>query len=412
MRRMWPWLALACLLIAGSAGAQSLFRYQMVNSASRFDRFLGSDQVGRVDSDNFRLYMDDLNRNRRFAFEYEANDNRVDSNHGLELTEESVDLAGALPLWQSLSLSVATGISRYNISDDYWAFGLYPTWEKESGRFGASLERDADDNVHLDGSAAKTFNWLTVRTGLSHEQYEPRQGKDEDRYGVGLEPKWSRPRLIGYAGATGNPDDEPTWTFGAARYASFDVRGPNPAFIYIQREKPESSHNLWIVSLWGRALNEYVCPGMMRSFFQGSLTKSRVVRNREFGTFGVGRGYDQADFGLVSVSGTDLSIEVAPGVELRQAEYVALATLPRASGRLEKPFVAFAYDESSDLIFDRRAHRMTDPSQIWTTASLGASIRVGERVPRYVNGNTVRLQLDTRFRGSLNGAFLKATYWF
>jgi hypothetical protein len=401
------------LFVAGQpADAQKLFRYQLVNAASRFDRFLGSDQVGRVSSDNLRLYMDDLSRNRRFAFEYENDDNGVDSDHGLELTEESVDLAGALPLWRSLGLSVATGISRFNISDDYWTFGLYPTWEGGSGRYGVSLERDADDNVHFDGSAVKTLGSWTVLVGLSHEQYEERKGPDEERYGLGLEPRWSQPRLIGYVGGTGNPDDEPTWTFGAARYASLESRGLNPAAIYIQREKPESSHNLWIVSLWGRALNEHTCPGMVRSFFQGSLTKSRVVRNRDFGTFGVGRGYDQADFGLVSASGTKLTIEVAPGVELLQSEYVVLAMAPGVYGPIMRPFVILAYDETSDLIYNPRAHAMTDPSQKFTTVSLGGSFALGAVNPTYLKANTIRVQADLRFDGGIQGGVLKTTLWF
>ncbi|MDD5566656.1 MAG: hypothetical protein PHH01_00475 [Patescibacteria group bacterium] len=406
-------IVLFCVLAARPVSAQSIVPYRFTIEAGQLDRYLGSEQVGTIKNGGFRFYVDSPDRTRLLALEYSNADNRVSPTHGLELDEESLDFGVCAPL-APVQLKLAGSISRYLLGEDYWAFGLYPAYERKNFALGFSAERDADETVHLDGTARMKHRSLGLYLGASNEKAVSRAGSiEENRYISVLDWRADTTRVLILAGSAVNQDDSPTWIGGIVRYADVENLGANPAALFVMRKKPEASCLLGIATLWGRALSQPVCFAIVNSFAHGALSRSRVVRNRDFGTLGVGRGYDAVDFGLVTATFTTVDIEAGMEAELRESQYALYGTWPRVFGPVHNPYLGLVYQTATDLIPGQRPHSLDDPGQDWKAITLGCKLHVQD-IPdpkQTKKAGYLRLETSFRFDQSFQGASLSATIW-
>ncbi|MDD5341964.1 MAG: hypothetical protein PHI73_01355 [Patescibacteria group bacterium] len=405
--------AFFCVLAVQPISAQSIVPYRFTVEASQLDRYLGSEQVGTIKNGGFRFYVDSPDRTRLLALEYSNADNRVSPVYGLELDEESLDFGVCAPL-APVQLKLAGSIARYLLGEDYWAFGLYPSYERKNFALGFSAERDADETVHLDGTARVQHGNLGLYLGASNEKAVSHAGPiEEKRYISVLDWQASAPRILALAGSAVNQEDSPTWIGGIARYADVENRGANPAALFVMRKKPEATCYLGIATLWGRALNQPVSSAIANSFAHGALSRSRVVRNRDFGTLGVGRGYDAVDFGLVTATFTTVDIEAGMEAELRESQYALYGTWPRVFGPVHNPYLGLVYQTATDLVPGSRPRTLDDPGQDWKAITLGCKIHVTNTPDPMQRKKVDYLRLETSFRfdETAQGIYASATIW-
>ncbi len=205
---------------------------------------------------------------------------------------------------------------------------------------------------------------------------------------------------------------------GLARIARQDQNiGVNSAFFIAYREKPEARYGLAIATLYGRAMGEHVCTSIFQSFWRGSLNQSRIVRSRDWDTFGVGDGYDGQDFGLVSFWASFLEIEAGPGATLEEFQANLFGTWPKRNGALRMPYLGLTYNRGSDLIYHAAAHELVDPEQTWYAVALGAKYRLFlsgkvRESHTFRNAGLGRLEASVRFNDEFQGVFLESTFWF
>lgn len=405
---------LGYLAFVQSANAFNVLTYKATADAGRYERFKGDERLGLITSRGLQLFGDDLNRTRRLALEYAKYDNGKRAAKALDLTKEELSLAGAVPLGTGLELALASSISRYEVSDDFWTAGLYPSYKTEKLILACGFERDADKTSHADGTIQKDFGQCRVFMGASRENHESHgQKSTESRAGLGLQYTISAPQVLLYGGLTGNPEDRSAWIAGIARFTYPESSQAVPTGFLAIRQKPESFYALGIVALGGKALSQHSCPAIFTSFARGSLSRSRVVRNRDFQTLGVGQGYDQVDFGTLTASGTKVEIEMMPGISLVESEYAVTAKAKdRSIGPLRDPFCGLAYTTSTDIVSDPVTHNLSDPGQHRLTATIGATVRLAASNSPRSKAGLLRVQADARFDRSFDGAFAKATYWF
>lgn len=414
MRRCAPLFVLLTLLASAlPCEAQSLFPYQLSIDADRYDRYLGPERVGTVTSAGVRYYVDTPDRTRVFALEYANSDNQVTSSRDLELDEESIDLGVCAPL-SLFEVKLAGSVNRYALGNDYWAFGVYPRKSLGFAMLNVSGERDADGTVHFGGYLARDFDSWSAFLGGSHERSTGRaEILEERRFGAMVEGRFEGLYLMTFGGACVNPDENPTWIAGIARPIIYEDSGMKPALFLMGRHKPESDYLLGIATLWGQVLNDRVCSRIAESFFNGGLSRSRVVRNRDFNAIGVGRGYDAVDFGKVTATVTLLDVEAGMGAHLRGSQAAVYGTLPRSYGSIHNPYLGLEYQTSTDLVFDHQTYSLEDPNQEWTSVAIGCKFHVNQRAdptPRKRPGY-LRLEASFRFGHSFDGAFLTATVW-
>jgi hypothetical protein len=414
-------IAVCVLLFATCAGAngQSLLPYQFSVDGARLNRYLGSERVGTITNGSIRYYVDTPDRTRVLALEYANAENRVHSSHGLELDEESLDIGVCAPL-SPVEVKLASTVNRYALGSDYWALGVYPRFPVKVAECNLGGERDADGTVHLGGYLARDYLDWSGFLGASHERSSSMAGVlNEERYGAMLE-RWfgglsifEDPFLMIAAGTAVNPNEGPTWLAGLAHPCVSERSGMNPACFLMGRHKPEADYILGIATLWGRVLNDRVCSAIAESFFNGALSRSRVVRNRDFNTLGVGKGYDAVDFGRVTATFTSVNVSAGMGAHLRESQAGLYGTLARSYGPIHNPYLGVECQTSTDLVFNPRTHSLDDPDQEWKTIILGCKFHVNEKedpTPRKRPGY-LRIESSFRFDRTFDGAFLTATLW-
>ncbi len=424
----------AVLVIANSGQAQDLWNrgylYRFETAGNSLDRFLGDERVGDIRAGSFRIDISDTNRVHCLSLEYENFDNRVPLESGLELSEEKFSIGLDHSVGQGCHLVLAGNMFSYNLSDPYWAFGVYPNREWSSRiktlgdmdvrkhKIAVGLERDNETSSLAYGYLRWYPTQLGIFLGASNEKFisegHAKHTYQYDRVGIAAIMISGDLRNHYFVGSAYNCETErAAWMTGYARIAKLRDRGINPAMLIALRQKPESFYTLGIATLWGRTINDYVAPGIFESFYRGSLNQSRVVRNRDFNTVGVGNAYDAQDFGRVSLTGTYMDIEAAE-TNMVAFEYALYGTWPGSFGSLTRPYLGLAYSGETDLIFDYRSFRMIDPDREWYTLYLGGKLLLSPRVDPYrrCQYGYLRLQAGLRFKESVEGVFLETTVWY
>jgi len=210
----------------------------------------------------------------------------------------------------------------------------------------------------------------------------------------------------------------PAWIGVVSRYVKLGERGtlvpgPNPGFFALTRKKPNSIHNLFMLTFFNDpTVNEYVADGITSAFFRGSLASDRVVGSRDFNTPVVGHGYDDVDMGLILLTGTYLSIDVSPTAKLTVAEYEFAGTLPLVSGRLADPYLTVKYDQTTDLLYNPARHTVNDMRNEWWTVGVGSRIRVLSGLDprgRHRQG-FLRVEAGLELKDGIRGGHLKGSF--
>ncbi|MDI6739486.1 MAG: hypothetical protein QME74_03885 [Candidatus Edwardsbacteria bacterium] len=368
--------------------------------------------MGTIRDGGARFYADTPTHQRVLALEYATADNRISPLSSLELNQESFDIGVYAPL-TPVEPKLALSLNRYAQGEDYWALGFYPRLPIGPTRLSLSLERDADGTTHTGGSIRNDWNQVSLIGGYSRERAESHGGPiDEERYGAIVEKELALFFLHTAVGGAVNRQAAPTWVLGLYRPADPDRAGVNPAVLLMARRKPEADYALGIVSLWGKVLREGICTSITESFLTGALSRSRVVRNRDFNTPGVGGGYDAMDFGKLVATYTLVDVD-AGGPHLRESQAGLYGTLPRSHGPIHNPFLGLEYTTATDLTHNPIIRSLDDWGQAWTTVTTGFKLHVNQTVdpsPRKRPGY-LRLQLSVRIAHSIDGVYATATIW-
>ncbi len=402
-----------------------LCRFHM--AAGDNPRYLGSDDVGTIRNGLFRIDIIDINRTHRLALEYENFDNRVPSSLGLELPEEKLSFGLDHPFGNGYDLVMAGNMYSYNISDPYWAFGLYPCRSWDSGqptvdkmgerqnKIAFGLERDNEQTTLAYAYSRFYRGNLGTLLGASHEKFVSHGGQTNryDRAGGAL--LLTSPNGYWHClfGAMYNFDlDKPSWATGFAKVSHRRDRGFNPGLLGVTWIKPELTYAMAIATIWGRGVNEDSSHGILTAGFRSAVNQSRLVRGRDFNQPGISPAYDAVDFGLISATATYIDAEMM-GTNMVSWEYALYGTMPKNTGFPIRPYLSFAYTGETDLIFNYRTFSLDNPDQQWYVISLGGKLHLMDRVDpynRYQYG-FLRLETSLKFNEDDWGVFLKTTYW-
>ncbi|MFA6197819.1 MAG: hypothetical protein WC734_01520 [Patescibacteria group bacterium] len=406
---------------------ESSHQHKVVVIGDAFERYISTTNVGDVTERESRYFLQAPNRDILIAFEAQNNVVKVPVEAGLELQLTGVSLGVSPPLkewWgKPLALKLAGERSAYQRKrgepvNDFWAFGVYPKYVPSDTRtFNLDLEHDSERTWQFDGYAG-FGNTNRLYLGAGRSEYVKQGSKrlmSARRVGSAARVAFGTNNLA-FGGVTYTFDTErPTWSLGLAHCVNHggpSGSGANPAFIAIGRIKPEAKFGLGIVTLWGQALGKGMVGGLMESFVPGSFVQTQVVNNKTFDTPGQSNAYDAQDFGRIAATVTIVDVKAGATTRMRQAEYTLYGTLPH-SGVITNPYAGLSYDESTDLLFSPRLRRMTDPGHVWTTVKAGAKLQIVSRPDprRLARSGYLRIELNTRIHGHIQGAGIEATYW-
>lgn len=437
-------LTLAWYALIGAARAPAEdgqpYLYRFKAEQGRHDRFVGDHEVGSIGQRRFELDIDDFYHTRLLALEYQKFDNDVPDSAGLELEDEKFAFGADWPVGKHCDLKVAANVFAYPenpyvnpTGEDYWAWGVYPTYHPDGFALATGVERDQARTFLSYGYLKRPWRSGNVSLGASREEtFEGHMTPTRvvaKRFG-GNAILASQHGLLCF-GSTYNSDTERfTWLGGLARLSTLDDRntphdeaaGMNPGAILIGRFKPEAKYGLAIVGLWKSAVNARSCPGMMEAFYRGTFNTTRVVRNRDFGTPGVSSGYDTQDFGRIALAVTAMDITVGSTAHLRDAEVDLYGTLPGRFGPVHDPYLGVWRGRSTDLLYDPSAHRLNAVRQDYVVVVLGTKFVVrspatydndprGRSHGRKQSGY-LRLEALTRFDETFQGVTVTGTYWY
>lgn len=423
MRFVLRVITLITAFLPSLALAQPSNTYRLATEGRTFDRYIGSESVGTIRSNETALYMESRSHTRLLAVEYSTYENRVPAALGLELPEERMNLGYTSDgLYR---LKVAGTILRSAVPrgkrSDFWAFGLYPSRETDFSRFALGLERNSDSTMHVDATTWTTNRdtTFTLMTGASWERFESHGVRSEPhRLGIAGEYRFRGPRLLVAGGVTGTRGGSPAWLGAVSRYVRLGengalIPGPNPGVLALIRKKPESLHGMFMLTFFNDpTVNEYVADGITSSFFRGSFGTERVVGTREFNTPVVGHGYENVDMGLIVLTGTYLSIDVSPTAKLTMAEYEFAGTYPRVFGRFADPYLTIMYDSETDIRYNPRLRSLTDPQHDWWTVGVGGRIRLLSGLDprgRHRQG-FLRVEAGLELKNGIRGGHLKGSF--
>lgn len=412
---LWRMLSAVALvaLMSMPAIAEQTSPYQLALNGSITNRYLGDLKLGSINNGGLQYYVDNATGGRVLAVEYYSNDNQVDQTRGVELGKESFGF-GINSRLAPFKVTLAGSIDRYMLGDDYWALGIYPELPFSNGAASFAIERDADANVMTSARATRNGSAWSGSIGLSREQN--RDDDAEQRVGLMIARNMMPAGLTTLTAATVNTTDGPTWVAGVAHPARIERDGANPAIMGFVRVKPEAVDVSGLASLWGQTLSAGTFRGIGESMFNGSLSRTRVVRNRDFATVGVGGGYDQLDFGRVVSNFSYTDVDAGNGLHLKFSNIGVFGTLPGrftvVGMHLDDPFIGVDRQVITDLAPDPQSGVTRAWEQNWTTLTFGCKIRLSTKAPSPVKqSGYIRLKSYLRFGNGFDGAYLGATLW-
>lgn len=407
-------MAVLALVLATPVIAEQTLPYQLAFNGSNTNRYFADQKIGTIANGGVQYYLDS-GSDRVLALEYYTNDNQVTRTSGVELGEESFGFGVYAPV-APVKIKLAGSVERYMLGADYWAFGVYPQLDRGHSRYNLGIERDADATVLTSGRFSTSGPVWSGSIGLSSETFRDRD--QEQRVGLEIARHFSQVGLMTIAGAAVNPEDAPTWIAGIGHPASADPRSSiNPAVVGFVNRKPEAVSVMGLATLWGQMLSPGMYQGVGESMFNGSLSRTRVVRNRDFNTVGVGGGYDAIDFGRVVASFNYGDVDAGSGVHVRSSNVGLFGTLPRRlpflGAHVDDPFIGVDRQIITDLVVNVNTRKLEDRRQDWTTLTFGCKIRVNANTaPSPVKqAGYLRLKMWLRFGERFDGAYLGATLW-
>ena len=105
-----------------------------------------------------------------------------------------------------------------------------------------------------------------------------------------------------------------------------------------------------IFTLGGKSINKYACDAILFSFIEGLSRLDRIVRNKDFGTLGVGSGYLERNFGRVSFNRVAVETEITDGVNMRSIKSSFYYTHPEL-WKVSNPFIGLVKGTETQIYF-------------------------------------------------------------
>lgn len=374
-------------------------------------RFQGATDVGSIVSWGTYFSATSPQHTSPLTFSYHAYDNGVAASSGLVLPKTEFALGSTLT---SGPYGVRVGATEYTFRNDapFHGFGVYPYYSGECGNLEVGVESDVQKRDYAFLQAGTPLGIGKLLAGLSEERYTDYGGArhTDERIGAGYLGNLEAASVHVLLSGNYCPDSErPTWTLGFSRYASLGSGTFNPGVMVDWRKKPESSYTLFVLALGGTSLNTHASTNIHQAFFRGSLTRSRLVGNREHDTEVIGSSYEQKDFGWFTIAGSFLSLTVSDDVQLISRDVSTYVTDRHAYGLLRDPYLGITWTEFTDIVFSPAAHGLDDPMQRYWEFKAGVKLRLHERPDRanLLGELRVNAKVDTN-----GGWAFRSTTWF
>ncbi|MBI3963376.1 MAG: hypothetical protein HY341_00085 [Candidatus Kerfeldbacteria bacterium] len=406
---------LIALAMTGVTAADAQYQYKLDTAYQRERRHLGRTDLGDVGSLELRLYVDNpATHTRILGVEFAQYDNAVSAASGIVLPEKEFSFGAMFHATRRCALKVAVTQQTFLNDAPFATFGVYPSYQRQRGALELGFERDQQDATFSYAMGKVATGGIQALYGASLEQYVVEHATVEQyrqpHLGGGVQTTFAARQIHLIGTSSYNTDARRfTWTAGFSRYANLGDAGLNPALIVAYREKPESRYALAILAFWGDSIHKYASTGIHEAFFRGGLKRSRIIGARYFDTPGVGKSYDQQDFGRLTFAASLLTLDAGSTAQLVSNEVTGTLTAPGSVGPIVQPFVAVQWSEFSDLIYDPVQHRLDDPSQRLWKVKVGGKLRFAQRGdPRQMLGTT-RMSIGLDSQG---GSKLQVTSWF
>lgn len=300
-----------------------------------------------------------------------------------------------------------------SFGENYMGLGSYLAGVSGGVSWNFGYERDSKRTALYSGMGERRLRAdVLVAGGVSYT--DARTGNKEKgtlRSGAGL--VWTLPnthnhQLMGGLVNTFDENARPTYIGGIARCANNRASGPDPNYLALYRNRPESQYALGLVTLGGKSLQCRVNESIFSAFVEGGLGPVRIVNNRNFDTLGVGGSYRTQEYGKLALAISLGRTRITQAVHRTFADVELYYTFDVKVAVFANPFVGVGYAGGDDVFFDAFAARPGLASRYsdMVRVSAGGKFHLADRTIRFAVTPSVDLRTH-----KLGGTVELSTYF-
>lgn len=360
---------------------------------------LGESPLGRSQNLFSRLRLS-KGHETFFDLEYDSYFHNKNATNHLPLDKSKLSTGLNIPVSTEIRLSGVINQSlideRSKTGKNFFAYGLYIAKENHKSYFKLGYEGDSQGAKLYYGASGHRIkqNWfLSYGASLSNTP-----GFNEIRLGAAngytFSKLWNNTAMLGIA--ENFETKKASAVYGISRgLSSRQNQAWEPNYIFLFRDKPESDYFLGLLTLKGTSLSQRVNEQIFRSLFEGTLSKTRIVNNRDFNVLGVGSGYYPQDYGKIVFHASLGRSRITDYLERRFNEEGIFYTFEK-TGATNMFFLGLIHFGADDIIYNRTNKKLEGIYSHGLKLSAGNRLKIFDRPVRIIVEPNINLKSAKR----------------